>query len=131
MCRKQCSNEFTTRIVANKQIYLVQNDSKSVWPNVAVSRVPAKKVAGQLFVKLPKKTIMHKMHHEAGIRLAVQTVFVENCFVVMQLQVQHVDYLRLLSTSSTRNIDDDSVTAAAVDKWIEEQGRLAMPREDP
>lgn len=41
--------------------------------------------------------LMYKLHQDVGMRVAVQSVFREDCFVVFQIQVQHVDSKRVLA----------------------------------
>jgi hypothetical protein len=109
--------------------------AKSV-AKAASNRVPPSTIAKQLSTKLPKK-LMYMMYQKTGMKMAAQTVFVEDAFVVMQLQVQYVDSVRLLSsakekTNSKKEDDDDnngddddeSVATQVLDDWIEEQSQL-------
>ena len=117
----------------------------------AASRnIPPSKIAEQLSKKLPKK-LMYMMYHETGMKLAAQTVFVEDSYVVMQLQVQYVDSMRLLSKAKegpelkgeeekqeSRNDsgnasgedDEASVSTQVLDEWIEEQSQLIAEEEN-
>lgn len=99
----------------------------------ASTRVPASVIAEKLSEKLPKM-LMYKMHHTTGMRIAAQAIFIEDTFVVMQLQIQYVDSVRLLNSATEQDDneedDDDSVATAVLDEWIEEQGKLAMEQED-
>ena len=116
----------------------------------AANHVPPRVIAEKLAQKLPK-TLMYKMYHKIGMQCAAQTVFVEDSFVVVQLQVQYVDSGRLLKTAKEKaensvkedsrtgeNIpasddemddndedDDESVATKVLDEWIEEQENLA------
>ena len=67
----------------------------------ASRRVPPSQVATVLATRLPK-LLMYQMYHKHGMTISAQTVFVENEFIVVQLQVLRVDAKRLLGTTSAK-----------------------------
>lgn len=108
----------------------------------ASTKVPKRVLVQKLSDKIPKM-LMYKMYHNAGMRLAAQTVFREDKYAVLQIQVQWVDTKRLLENAKedVRNSgteedkkeeeeDDDSVATAVLDEWIEEQKNLLQEEQE-
>jgi len=94
------------------------------------SQVPASTITAKLSDKLPKM-LMYQMHHKLNMKLAAQTVFVEDSYAVMQIQVQYVDATKLLAQAAVAETqdddDDDSVATAVLDEWLQEQANLPIP----
>lgn len=106
----------------------------------ASRRVPPSQVAVVLSEKLPK-LLMYQMFHKHGMTISAQTVFIENAYIVLQLQVLHVDAQRLLAnttstTSSGVNEQQDisssmdAVDMKLVDLWMAEQQQQLLEAAD-
>jgi hypothetical protein len=115
--------------------------------SAVANNVPVSTIAKSLAESMPK-ILMYKIATKTGMRLAAETVFVEDSFVVIQFQVQYVDSQKLLglikSKSKTTSFssggadevndddddddDDDSVDPdpKVVDEWIQEQKELGL-----
>jgi hypothetical protein len=65
----------------------------------ASKHVPPAQVALALSDRLPKM-LMYQMYHKHGMTISAQTVFIEKGYIVIQLQVLHVDAKRLLATQT-------------------------------
>lgn len=85
----------------------------------ASKAVPNTLVAKKLSEKLPKN-LMYKMASK-GLTILAETVYVEEYYVVIQVQVQNVDTVILAESLNTTSTDDDdhSVASDVVDEWME------------
>ena len=78
----------------------------------------------------PQGRLMYKIHQKLGATVTARTVFVEDAYLVIEFQVQHVDSQRLIAMvkeagadkgdgETTAEDDDDSVATQVLDDWIE------------
>lgn len=98
---------------------------------VASKRVPPSKIAQGLSEQLPK-LLMYHMYHNYGMTISARTMFVEDAFFVVQLQVLKVDPNRLLKDPPLASGEHDNSTTShtpptsmqVVDEWLQEQAEL-------
>lgn len=97
----------------------------------AANKIPPSAIAKKMAETFPKM-LMYKMNTETGMQVAAQTVFVEDCFFVIQIQVQQVDLNRLVQSMGEEKSDDDddSVAPDVLEAWIEDQKKLAKEEKE-
>lgn len=102
----------------------------------ASKRVPPSKIANQLAEFLPKM-LMYQMYHKNGMTISAQTMFIEDAYIVIQLQILKVDANHLLQDTVESNSDSDdgssvssSVSMKVVDGWLREQQEVLQHAED-
>jgi hypothetical protein len=78
----------------------------------ASKHVPPAQIALVLSDRLPK-LLMYIMYHKHGMTISAQTVFIEKGYIVIQLQVLHVDAKRLLATQTTTTTPVTTAPASA------------------
>lgn len=93
-------------------------------------------VAQGLSEKMPN-LLMYAMHQKFGMKIAAQTVFAEDAYVVIEFQVKHIDSQTLLAKvkEGPPDLDEDEdldVSPEVMEKWIKEQedGERKLSRAD-
>ena len=92
-------------------------------------------IAKGLSDKMPH-LLAYMMHKKAGMKVAAQTVFVEDAYVVIEFQVKHIDSQTLLAKAREGppdlDADEDIVPPEVMEQWIKEQeeGEQQLPPDD-
>jgi hypothetical protein len=98
-------------------------------------------IAKGLSNKMPN-LLAYMMHQKAGMKVAAQTVFVEDAYVVIEFQVKHIDSHTLLAKAREGPPDLDAdedldVPSELIEQWIkgqeeeeEEEGEQQLPPDD-
>lgn len=95
----------------------------------AAKIVTSQSIASKLSEKIPK-LLMYKLS-DHGLQLLAETVFMEDTFFVVQLQVQYANPALLLESledddNETDNDDNDSVETVVLDEWMEQMEKDAQ-----
>jgi hypothetical protein len=117
--------------------------------SAVANNIPVSSIAKGLAESMPK-LLMYKIATKTGMKLAAETVFVEDSYVVIQFQIQYVDSQKLIgliksksksksksktssSSGSAEEVnddddDDDSIDPdpKVIDEWIQEQKELGL-----